>query len=304
MKKIILNEYQVEFVTNNIETETLTHLSEHLGIPRQTLVRKIKELGLTKKTRLSLQDRQSIVASYASGMSLTQIGEQIGCSASHASTILKQYNIKARKQENLQRKLEYDEYIFDHVDTKEKAYFLGVLFADGYNAEYRNAVRLGISVKDVEMLHNFKNFLGYSGEIKFCQENICYIDITNKHLSVTLSNLGATQNKSATLSFPASLNEKLYGAFLLGYSDGDGWFSKWRSTPEWGFCSSEVFCKQVRDILQYIGIKTHIKKACGCYRLVAKGRKQVFSIFEFLYSESCKYYLKRKHSKAKEILGV
>ena len=63
---------------------------------------------------------------------------------------------KAKSQSELQRKYNIDETFFDVIDTEEKAYFLGLLYADGCNATNRNAVILSLKEDDKEILEKIK----------------------------------------------------------------------------------------------------------------------------------------------------
>ena len=46
----------------------------------------------------------------------------------------------------------FDTHFFDEINTQEKAYVLGFLFADGYNYEKRGVVSLSLQEKDKEIL--------------------------------------------------------------------------------------------------------------------------------------------------------
>jgi DNA-binding MarR family transcriptional regulator len=167
MKKTILSDNQISFIKANVKTQTLTELSENVGLKRQTLTRLLKELGIIKKTRISPEEKTFIVTKYLEGSTLLEIAEDIGVSKTQVSAILKTLGVEARSQTTLKRKLKYNEFIFDDINTKEKAYFLGLFYADGYNAEYNNSIRLAFNIKDIELLFAFKEFMDYSGEIKF-----------------------------------------------------------------------------------------------------------------------------------------
>ena len=44
---------------------------------------------------------------------------------------------------------------FNKIDTEEKAYFLGFLYADGYNNTDRNSVALSLKEDDKEILEKY-----------------------------------------------------------------------------------------------------------------------------------------------------
>jgi len=63
------------------------------------------------------------------------------------------------------RQYTFNEYIFENIDTEEKAYWLGFLMADGYNHESKTCVTLRLQEEDKEILEKFKSFLNYTGNI-------------------------------------------------------------------------------------------------------------------------------------------
>jgi len=53
------------------------------------------------------------------------------------------------------------EEAFDNIDTEEKAYWLGFLYADGWVSSKGNTVGLTLALKDIEHLKKYNNFLRY-----------------------------------------------------------------------------------------------------------------------------------------------
>ncbi len=53
-----------------------------------------------------------------------------------------------------------NENVFDNIDTEEKAYWLGFLYADGYVTYKNYTIGLGVALKDIDHLRKFKDFLG------------------------------------------------------------------------------------------------------------------------------------------------
>jgi len=123
-------------------------------------------------------------------------------------------------------------YYFNVIDTKEKAYWLGFLCADGYISRTRIG-RLGIklSIKDKEQIIKFckniglnqqsirerEEFIEYKGKIVTYQ--IAEIDFWCKPLYNGLKHLKFKE-------FPKLSSDDLYLAWLLGLYDGDGFQGK------------------------------------------------------------------------------
>ena len=66
---------------------------------------------------------------------------------------------KAKSQSELQRKYPIVEDFFDKIDTEEKAYILGFLYADGYNDTNKNAVCISLKYDDVEILNTITKII-------------------------------------------------------------------------------------------------------------------------------------------------
>lgn len=133
-----------------------------------------------------------------------------------------------------------NEHIFDIIDTEEKAYWLGFLYADGWINSSNNIVGLSLSTKDMGHLLKFKQFLNWTGDIKIYETHqfgtkavynkngdILYIgeiNIGSLILHNALHNLGCVPNKSLILEFPSEdiVPSHLIRHFIRGYFDGDG----------------------------------------------------------------------------------
>ena len=119
------------------------------------------------------------------------------------------------------------ENYFNDIDTKEKAYWLGFLYADGY-METRNQkpYRLGIQIgKDDEVLiDRFIETLDLNPNSKHYRErdNTVYVRFVNKTTISDLVKWGVVPRKSKIIELPKLSKRDLYLAFLLGVFDGDG----------------------------------------------------------------------------------
>lgn len=136
-----------------------------------------------------------------------------------------------------------DEHYFDQINTEEKAYWLGFLWADGNISKPKRLVkgeekpfyRIEVSLKyeDHEHLERFKKALNAETEVKkshtnFPQSERCRFSFNSKHMWETLNSYGCTPRKSLTLMFPnANIfeNKSLIKHFIRGYVDGDGCLS-------------------------------------------------------------------------------
>jgi hypothetical protein len=135
---------------------------------------------------------------------------------------------------------------FHNIDTKEKAYWLGFLYADG--TIYRNGTSTRIAIelgrKDEDVIDRFCQSLGLTKERKKYRihDNTkrVLIGFGCKRITNDLLRHGLKFLKSKTMEYPKLNRRDLELAFLLGYFDGDG---KQRTTRL--FSGSRRFLEQV-----------------------------------------------------------
>ena len=115
---------------------------------------------------------------------------------------------------------------FENIDTEEKAYWLGFMYADGYVSKKRNEV--SFSIKELYHIERFKRFLNINNKIqKKIKDNkfvIYSISFRLKKIKEDLINNGCVPNKSKILVFPNEYQvpRNLLNHFIRGYIDGDG----------------------------------------------------------------------------------
>lgn len=207
---------------------------------------------------------------------------------------------------------------FDEIDSEEKAYWLGVLFADGNVSKTKNnAGVIKFSSIDLEWIEAFKEALHYTGNIyqehhtKF--DKIIYkIQISDEQLFQALNSLGCIPNKSLVIKFP-NISSELVRHFIRGYFDGDGTVGIYNNAPKnknktftlrSGFCSgSKQFLEK---LAQFIPTKNKVvktvKRKNNLYTLMFSVEDSL-SLFNYFYN-SASIFLSRKKLKFLEFKQV
>jgi hypothetical protein len=122
---------------------------------------------------------------------------------------------------------------FNVIDTKEKAYWLGFLYADGAiieeinqkrNNKKRNRIKLSQNRKDRILIYRFVRTVGLNlKQIYYDERWDSYgINFRNHEMVNDLMKHGVLHRKSKIIQLPFLSSRELYLAFLLGYFDGDG----------------------------------------------------------------------------------
>ncbi|MFX1556059.1 MAG: LAGLIDADG family homing endonuclease [Promethearchaeota archaeon] len=153
---------------------------------------------------------------------------------------------------------------FDRIDSKEKAYWLGFIYADGcINIDKRSegTRRLMIKIKkeDDFLIKAFAKTIGFnSNSIKLNKNNgMLRIIIGNKKLTIDLINWGVIPRKSQVIKMPKFQKREYYLAFLLGFFEGDGTEGTSKITS-----GSKKFLEQIKQLFN-LNFKIHQKQGKG-----------------------------------------
>ena len=248
--------------------------------------------------------------------SATAIAKKYGI---NRKTLLKYLKNKGVEITSSHGAKELFEDIFNIIDTEEKAYWLGFLYADGYVAAKSNAIGLHLSLKDLKHIEKFKTFVGWDGDIKIQKDHQfrtkdchnkngevlynCGITVTCEKMKKDLINLGCVPNKSLILTFPnlTQVPEQFVLHFIRGYFDGDGTLGLYKhskSNPRLEeslmFVGTKPFLEQIQ---KYLGQGYLIQKSnCNelTYRL-SYSTKKAFKAAKLMY-ENATVYLDRKYN--------
>lgn len=121
------------------------------------------------------------------------------------------------------KRKDYNQSYFENIDTEDKAYFLGFIYADGsIVTNKRNSLYLKLHTKDLHIIETFIKCIG--GEMtpwKQKKRDIIQVSISGEKILNDLLKIGLHQNKTFTIKYP-DINPELERHFIRGYFDGDG----------------------------------------------------------------------------------
>ena len=191
---------------------------------------------------------------------------------------------------------------FKYIDCKEKAYWLGLLYADGGISFKRGGrayksknlrIRFGLKATDkssVDVVNRFAKTLGIENKYVYVRSNGLYgFEITNDIMAKHLIKHGLIIGKDKTyhIKLPKLRRHELYLAFLLGYYDGDGKKGTTRITS-----ASYSFIKQIKE-------KFNLR-----YKIYNEPRKEAWSLHlgAELFNEMMKNFQKSMLSKRRKYI--
>lgn len=99
-------------------------------------------------TQLTEQDRVQIVNLFMSRVECRQIQAMMGLSKRAVQRVMKEAGVNTRRR----NRYTLDEDYFDVIDTPEKAYWLGFLYADGYVVSTVTREYTSLATKSTQVL--------------------------------------------------------------------------------------------------------------------------------------------------------
>lgn len=253
---------------------------------------------------------------YKAKMSILDISKKVNVPRRKVRAILLSNNIEIKKSGLCNRKYIVYEDFFDFIDNEYKAYFLGFLFADGYNNVKDGFIRLTLHEKDKCILEKLNALIQIDRPLGIYtnkDRNTKYfmLSIRSRKLSNVLAEMGCVQKKTFFIKFPDEtiLSKNLRHHFIRGYFDGDGCITgsipknKLSTQYQFSLVSTEIFLKSIIGILkEELNITVnklytrHPERNNPIRSMLIGGNKNCRIIREWLYKDST-IYLDRKKIK-------
>lgn len=266
------------------------------GISATTVLRILQRNKISIRTNGGIYKlpEQEIVNKYKSGNSCTQIAKEYNVTFHTISNILEKHNID---RNNIYHNLNLLEDYWETINSYDKAYFLGLLLADGN--VYGNQVKIELSSKDKHILEIFSIYTKNTNKlIKIDRQNkgkFVAFSVKREKWVNDLNKFGVIPNKTFNLTLPI-LSEEMMSHLIRGLIDGDGWISE--KGKQVGFCGTEKCVTQLRDYLcSKLNISTPkvVHPDTNLWQITWHKKKDIKTICEFIYKDKNDCFLKRKY---------
>lgn len=200
--------------------------------------------------------------------------------------------------------------------SKDFAYAIGLIASDGSLS--KDGRHISFSSKELEQILNFKSALGiptlpgsnYSSKGVHSYR----VQISDVEFYRFLNSIGLFSAKSLTIS-ALHIPREVFSHFLRGYFDGDGYVhfyldKRWKSSLALyiGFVSASLkYVEWLRaEVLYHTGCNGHMvcqRSENNCYTL-RYAKEESLKLAVFMYKDSGKMFLPRKHLKIKDSLAI
>jgi DNA-binding transcriptional regulator WhiA len=253
--------------------------------------------------RIDIEDNL-VIKKYYELKNIKKVAISFGVSTRPIKRILDKNNIFLTN-----RRFNVNHKYFDVIDTEEKAYWLGFLFADGCVRKVKSGSQLvlKLSTKDEEHLNLFKKNIEsehnifYSVSQVMSKSNVlsisnnCILRVSSNEMVEGLIKQGCVPRKTFTIERPR-INDNLIRHFIRGFYDGDGNFfysEKTKMSAITIVSASDKFRTFLIDVMSSIpGIgKIHLDEKKYTIKLV--NIEGIMNFLSYIYDNS-NIELKRK----------
>jgi hypothetical protein len=187
------------------------------------------------------------------------------------------------------RKYKLDEYFFEDINTQEKAYILGFIYADGCVSKRGYELIIKLNKKDRIILEEIKNILKSQQPIDDIDKiNQCSLRISSKKTCEYLLKWGVMPNKTFKIKFP-EIDNSMIRHFIRGYFDGDGCISKIKNRNSdliTIFTASNEFMESLVSHLTKFGIKSNTYTRESGFAISFSSKESVSKFRDLIYTDS------------------
>jgi len=246
-----------------------------------------------------LLNETDVVSQYNKLKNIHKVAKYFNVSISPITRILKSNGFDLTN-----RRYNVNHNYFDIIDTEEKAYWLGFLYADGYIRERKSgsSLEMKLSIKDKHHLELFRESMGSNHKIVDGFNRVKYKGgVSSSHMSSlamyssrlveSIKSQGFHSRKTFTIEQP-NINDELIHHFIRGFFDGDGsfTFTENKRNGTGIACASEKFREFIINEL----FKNEIKiNYYGGISLLIQNKVDNNKFYNYIYNNAT-IYLERK----------
>lgn len=311
LRKIPKSDYDkiIDMYNNGMTQKEIATL---YNCDKVTISSLMKKLNIsTRSNGFTSEQAKEMYALWNDGKTMDEIALIYNAERHTISRVLK------RNQYKIDRlKYHCNENYFDDIDDANKAYILGLLWADGCNYLSLGKIQLQLQEKDKYILDEINILTNNDRPLTFLSlndknpnwQNTYTLILKSYHMSQILNDYGMTPRKSLTLEFPTWLNMSLYPHFLRGYIDGDGsiYYRADTNVCRVSMVGTKMFLDIVQNILLQLGIKSSLRHKNGqsdaTYTLHTTSNFGSVKLLNWIYDDA-NLKLVRKYDKYQQFLN-
>ena len=172
---------------------------------------------------MKITEKQAVKL-YKHGLTIREISQLAECRQQTISKTLKKHDLHVASKNQYRLPYSLNHRYFKEINSANKAYLLGLLYADGSVSKTTNQISL-VST-DEELVKYFQKELNLTKDLyqNPSHENAYTVYFSSRDMKQDLIELGCISQKSLVLKFPdyQQVSNEFICDFLRGYFDGDG----------------------------------------------------------------------------------
>lgn len=229
------------------------------------------EDGTAKYFYLTEEQKIESVKLYLSGVRTISIAKQFGVNRMQVTTVLKKAGVDVNHVNKQRKHKLINEDFFENINSPEKAYFLGLLWADGCayqklgKDKVAHQIVISLQERDGDILREFVSHIFENDKVLYLRrrlpprQNQWSLRICSRKMFDDLAKLGMTPRKSFTCGWP-TIDSELYPHFIRGCWDGDGSISFNNNSKNYAssIVGSPDFIQNLHEHFKSVGIDLHI----------------------------------------------
>jgi hypothetical protein len=180
-----------------------------------------------------------------------------------------------------------NESYFSEIDSTEKAYWLGMMYADGSVYEKDGELsQVFLGLKDREHVVLFRDTLDAGYRVRRRDDGGNELTITSREMANDLSKLGCGNEKTFSATLPELDHDEFRAAFVRGLYDGDGSLNDYNTFRICG-ANGERLSKVLEWIPSsgYVG-KTSSGRGNPLFNINVRQKHNVEMLWSWLYPEA------------------
>lgn len=265
--------------------------------------------GKITKEQLLNPYKEDILNKYQNRDSIKELSSFYKVDPRTISSFLKENGIESIRKGSPKRKYTLDESVFENIDSEEKSYVLGFLYADGCITKNNSQLKITVSSIDEDILIKIKNLLKTNAPIRQKEGGIIKgtsyfgkptstLVIDSVKICKDLNKWGVFQRKTLHLIFPSFLSKELIRHFIRRYFDGDGCITSSRGRTKVSLVGNYEFVRQIQNFIDEETNFSHLyqRKNSEIFSFEICAKDGVEKFLDVLYKDS-QFSLNRKYER-------
>lgn len=310
-KEFLIQQYQLN--------KSVKMISKEFHILMDLIIDKNEEYGINVNDYNDvdiLDNRHWLKEMYDKYNSISKLAEVINCPRTTLSRMCRVYGFHKPRYERKKENHVNEDY-FKNIDTAEKAYFLGLIMADGNmhlkkdNNKYLFSLKLKST--DCDIIYKLAQAIEFDkekiifkkGKRKETITESVVIQIYNQAFCNNLINLGIIPKKGGTEHIPEQIPNEFMKDFIRGFIDGDGSVGIASNNRTYvSICSTSIdIMKEIKEYFKKMtGTDNKISYCNSIYTYTIAKAKDTYIMCSHLYYPEC-VSLKRKYQNAQKIIN-